>query len=97
MSSISKATQPATHSSHEQVPLRPVTLRDVISDCGGFSVVADALDMAVTTVYDWSRRGRVPDSDLKPKGGTSYSDQLAKMQREGKLSAAVIRRLGRRL
>lgn len=97
MSSTSKATQPATQSSQEQVPLRPVTLRDVISDCGGFSVVAEALDVAVTTVYDWSRRGRVPDSDLKQDGGTSYSDKIASLQRIGKLSPSSIRRLGRRI
>lgn len=97
MSPASKATQPAIQSNHEDIPLRPITLRDVISDCGGFSVVAEALDVAVTTVYDWSRRGRVPDSDLKPEGGTVYSDKIANLQRVGKLSPSTIRRLGRRL
>ena len=81
----------------DQVPLRPTTLRDVIKDCGGASVVAEALGVAVTTVYDWSRRGRVPDSDLKASGGTTYSDQLADLQNTGRLSASVIRRLGRRI
>ena len=79
------------------VPLRPITLYDVIKDCGGPNAVADLLSVSPSTVTDWTRRGRIPDSDLRLEGGTNYSDQLAEMQREGNLSAAVIRRLGRRL
>lgn len=79
------------------VPLRPIALYDVIKDCGGPNTVAKRLGVSPTTVTDWSRRGRIPDSDLRLEGGTNYSDQLADMQREGTLSAAVIRRLGRRL
>lgn len=79
------------------VPTRPVTLRDVIKDCGGALLVAEKLGISSPSVYGWVGQGHLPDSDLRLEGGTNYSDQLAKMQREGALSAAVIRRLGRRL
>lgn len=80
-------------------PLRPVTLRDVLIDCGGPAQVAKQLGLAVTTVYGWSRKGRIPDSDLKhvPSGGTTYSDAISSMQRTGGLTPSAIRRLGRRL
>ncbi|MFM9270918.1 hypothetical protein ACJ7V3_11725 [Halomonas elongata] len=83
--------------SETDAPLREVTLRDVIADCGGASVVAAALNLAKTTIYDWARQGRVPDSDLKTSDGTNYSDAIAGLQQEGRLTAAQIRRLGRRL
>ncbi|SFU86284.1 hypothetical protein SAMN04487955_11167 [Halomonas korlensis] len=79
--------------------LRPVTLRDVLIDCGGPAQVAKQLGLAVTTVYDWSRKGRVPDSDLKhvQSGGTTYSDSISSLQRTGGLAPSAIRRMGRRL
>lgn len=81
----------------DQIPLRPVTLRDVLIDCGGPGAVAEELSLARTTVYDWSRKGRVPDSDLLEVGGTTYSDTIARMQKTLKLSPSAIRKLGRRL
>lgn len=83
----------------DQVHVRPVTLKDVIQDCGGASRVSDALGLSLPTIYGWSRLGRVPDSDLKTAdaGGTTYSDQLADMQQSGSLTGSAIRRLGRRL
>lgn len=85
--------------SADSVPVRPITLRDVLADCGGPLAVAKKLRVAPTTIYTWSRAGRVPDSDLKTSenGGTTYSDQLADMQKAGSLTGGAIRRLGRRL
>lgn len=97
MTAPSTVAPPVYPESPDQVPLRPVTLRDVINDCGGPAAVAEELKVAISTVADWARRGRVPDSDLKIEGGTTYSDQIARMQRTGRLSPTVIRRLGRRL
>lgn len=95
----STKTPTPTPAEHEAIPLRPITLRDVFKDCGGPSTVAEQLGVAITTVYDWQRKGRVPDSDLKDadQGGTAYSDSIAKIQRSGSLSPRDIRRLGRRL
>lgn len=81
----------------ESIPLRRVCLRDVLTDCGGAAAVAKALGVAKTTVHDWARRGRVPDSDLKEAGGTTYSDEIARLQKRGALTGSQIRRLGRRL
>lgn len=80
------------------IPTRPVTLRDVIQDCGGTPFAASELGLSIQSVYFWIRQGRVPDSDLKTgKGRTTYADTLASMQRTGTLSAAQIRLLGRQL
>lgn len=77
------------------VPTRPVTLHDVIKDCGGTASVAKTLNLSVQSVYGWVRLGHLPFSDLQ--GKTKYSEQIADMQRTGTLSAAEIRRLGLRL
>ncbi|KAA0014407.1 helix-turn-helix domain-containing protein [Billgrantia pellis] len=82
---------------HDEIPLRPVTLRDVLIDCGGPAAVAEKLSLALTTVYDWSRKGRVPDSDLREAGGTDYSETIASMQKTMQLTPSAIRRLGRRI
>lgn len=80
------------------VPTRPVTLRDVIQDCGGTPFAASELGLSIQSVYFWIRQGRVPDSDLRVGDGrTTYADTLAAMQRAGTLSAAQIRLLGRQL
>lgn len=77
------------------VPTRPVTLRDVIKDCGGAAIVAKGLGVSAPSVYGWVSQGHIPLSDLH--GKTSYSDQLASMQRAMKLTAVEIRRLGLRI
>lgn len=77
------------------VPTRPITLRDVIKDCGGVSDVAPRLGVSAPSIYGWVSQGHLPLSDLQ--GRTNYSETLASMQREGKLSAAEIRRIGLRL
>lgn len=80
------------HAEFGSAPTRPVTLRDVLLDCGGPLKVASAFGLAASTVYGWSRQGHVPLSDLQ--GKTTYSEKLAEMQIEGRLAAAEIRRLG---
>ncbi|MFI0474648.1 hypothetical protein ACGLWX_18200 [Halomonas sp. HMF6819] len=79
------------------VATRPVTLRDVIKDCGGATHVAKKLEVSVPSVYEWIGKGHLPYSDLRLEGATTYSDQLSQLQQKGRLSAAAIRRLGRRL
>jgi len=77
------------------VPTRPVTLRDVIKDCGGAALVAAGIGVSAPSVYGWVSQGHIPLSDLH--GKTSYSDQLASMQRTMKLTPVEIRRLGLRI
>ena len=91
------AQQALSHSPEPAVsiPTRPVTLRDVIKDCGGASVVASGIGVAAPSVYGWMSQGHLPLSELH--GKTNYSDQLAAMQRSMRLSAVEIRRLGLRL
>lgn len=79
----------------QDVPTRPITLHDVIRDCGGTSAVARGLELSVQSVYGWVRQGHIPFSDLQ--GKTTYSEKIAAMQRTGSLTAAEIRRLGLRL
>lgn len=78
-----------------EVPTRPVTLRDVIKDCGGAALVAAGIGVSTPSVYGWMSQGHIPLSDLH--GKTSYSDQLASMQRTMSLTAVEIRRLGLRV
>lgn len=82
-------------SQQEAVPTRPVTLQDVVKDCGGAAHVAQVLGITANSVYGWVKQGHLPLSDLQ--GRTDYSDQLASMQKSLALSAPEIRRLGLRL
>ncbi|MCE8042468.1 hypothetical protein HOP60_09910 [Halomonas daqingensis] len=77
------------------IPTRPVTLRDVVKDAGGAALVAERLQLTATSVYGWINQGHLPLSDLQ--GRTTYSEQLAKMQKTLTLSPVEIRRLGLRL
>lgn len=77
---------------HPSPPTRPVTLRDVIKDCGGVAIVAPSLGVSAPSVYGWISQGHLPFSDLQ--GRTTYSDTLATMQNELPLTAEDIRRLG---
>ena len=72
-----------------------VTLRDLIKDCGGPSVVARRLQRTPQAVHKMMRQGHLPLTELQ--GKTAYSEALASMQKEGSLSAAEIRRIGFRL
>ncbi|MDT8895454.1 hypothetical protein RSO41_12385 [Halomonas sp. I1] len=74
---------------------QPTSLKDVINDCGGAPAVAKRLRRSNQYVHEWLQRGHLPLSELT--GRTRYSETLASMQREGKLSAAEIRRIGLRL
>lgn len=76
-------------------PTRPVTLRDIIKDCGGVAIVAPSLGVSAPSVYGWISQGHLPLSDLQ--GRTTYSETLASMQNELFLTAADIRRLGLRV
>lgn len=87
---LARPAQPA-----QTIPTRPVTLRDVIKDCGGASTVAHKLRVSAPSVYGWISQGHLPLSDLQ--GRTNYSEQLAGMQITMCLSAVEIRRLGLRL
>lgn len=84
----------ATHQPLD-VPTRPVTLQDVVKDCGGASHVSDELGLSANSVYLWVKQGHLPLSDLQ--GRTDYGEQLASMQKSLSLSASEIRRLGLRL
>lgn len=74
---------------------QPTSLKDVINDCGGAPAVAKRLNRSNQYVHEWLQRGHLPLSELT--GRTRYSETLASMQREGKLSASEIRRIGLRL
>lgn len=74
---------------------QPMTIRDLITDCGGVTRVAKTLGRSNQYVHEWIQKGHLPLSDLK--GRTDYSEQLAGMQQKGKLSPAEIRRIGLRL
>ncbi len=74
---------------------QPMTIRDLITDCGGVTLVARALGRSNQYVHEWIQRGHLPLSDLK--GRTDYSEQLARMQQTGRLTPVEIRRIGLRL
>lgn len=76
-------------------PLRPVTLRDVVKDCGGVASVAKSIGVSVPSVYGWLSQGHLPLSELH--GKTTYSDQLSLLQTTMNLTAVEIRRLGLRI
>lgn len=71
------------------------TLKDIIADCGGITVVAKRLKRSNQSVHEWVQNGHLPLSDLK--GRTKYSETLSAMQNELSLTAADIRRLGLRV
>lgn len=89
------STLPVSREGQLGIPTRPVTLHDVIRDCGGTSAVAAELKLSVQSVYGWVRQGHIPFSDLQ--GKTDYSDKIAQLQRVGTLTSVEIRRLGLRL
>ncbi len=74
---------------------QPMTIRDLITDCGGVTRVAKAVGRSNQYVHEWIQRGHLPLSELK--GRTDYSEKLAGMQQEGSLSPVDIRRIGLRL
>ncbi len=67
-------------------------LEELIYDCGGPTAVARALGLKTQSVWDWIDKGRVPWTDLD--GRTSYSETMAKLQKQGRMKAVQIRRLG---
>ncbi|MDW5376812.1 hypothetical protein R6258_07745 [Halomonas sp. HP20-15] len=72
-----------------------MTLKELINDCGGTRIVAKGLGCTPQNVHKMIKQGHLPLSELN--GRTRYSDQLARMQKTGALTAAEIRRLGMRL
>lgn len=65
-----------------------MTLRDVIDDCGGPMVVAEALGCTYQNVHKMIKRGCLPDRDRRDK---VRGEILAGMQRKGRLTADEIR------
>jgi hypothetical protein len=70
-------------------------LEAVIYDCGGPERVYRVAKISKQSVWQWMRLGRLPASDLR--GSTKYSEMLAGMQKQGRLSPAEIRRIGYRV
>lgn len=70
-------------------------LEALIYDCGGPERVYRAAGVSKQSVWQWIRMGRLPASDLR--GNTEYSELLAGMQRQGRMSAVAIRSIGYRL
>lgn len=72
-----------------------MSLQDLIKDCGGVRAVAERLGCSTQNVHKMLQAGHLPLSELT--GRTRYSETLARMQQQGKLTPAEIRRIGLRL
>ncbi|MDX1488277.1 MAG: hypothetical protein R3268_08760 [Acidiferrobacterales bacterium] len=71
------------------------TMRALIDDCGGPTAVGTGVGRTAQSICEWIEKGRMPWTELD--GRTSYSEQIAKMQKTGRLTARQIRRIGLRL
>ncbi len=65
-----------------------MSLRDVIEDCGGFSVVAQRLGCTYQNVHKMVARGCLPDCDRHER---KRGEILAGMQQKGRLTPDEIR------
>lgn len=70
-------------------------LEALIYDCGGPERVAEAAGLSNTAIWGWIGRGHIPLTDIR--GLTQYSELLEGMQRNRRMHAVDIRRIGLRL
>lgn len=56
------------------------TIKEIISDAGGVSVVASAIDLTDRSVYKWIEKGAFPRSEYT--GETNYAAQIALLSKK---------------
>lgn len=56
------------------------TVKEIINDAGGVSVVASAIDLTDRSVYKWIERGAFPRSEYT--GETDYATQIANLSKK---------------